>query len=144
MRSCAFAVIFYNPSNGCKFKAVFLCKEVRSVTADIIVVDILFGAFCRLIHSRRGYHHPVLHFTPVNHMELKQMPFVNDNLINNCTPYTGFGFAVYVISCDGIKNIVLCDAVFAVTQAFYYRNTIPYNTGVLSHHRYDDFVEYWV
>ena len=132
VRSCSFAVFFYNPSDGCKFESVFLCKEVRSVTADIIVVDILFGAFCRLIHSRRGYHHPVLHFTTVNHMELKQVPFVNDNLVNDRPPYTGFGFAVYIISGDGIKNIVLRDAVFAATQAFYNRNTIPYNTGVLS------------
>lgn len=65
-------------------------------------------------------------------MELKQVPLANDNLINNCTPYTGFGFAVYVISCDGIKNIVLRDAVFIIAQAFYSRNTIPYNTRVLS------------
>ena len=144
VRSCSFAVFFYNPSDGFKFKSIFLRKEVRSVTADVIVVNVLFGAFCRLIHSRRGYHHPIFHFTPVNHMELKQVPFVNDDLVNDRPPYTGFGFAVYVISCDGIKNIILCDAVFAVTQAFYYRNTIPYNTEVLSQHRYDDFVEYWV
>ena len=142
VRSCSFAVFFYNPSDGCKFESVFLCKEVCSVTANIIVVNILFGAFCRFRHSWRSYHHPVLHFTSVHHFEFKQVPLVNDDLVNDRPPYTGFGFAVYVISCDGIKNIVLRDAVFAVTQAFYYRNTIPYNTGVLSQHRYDNFVEY--
>lgn len=129
MRSCSFAVIFYNPSDGCKFESVFLCKEVHPVTADIIVVNILFGAFCRFGHSRRGYHHPILHFTFIHHLKFKQVPLVNDDLVNYRPPYTGFGFAVYVISCDSIKNIVLCDAVFAVTQAFYNRNTIPYNTG---------------
>ena len=65
-------------------------------------------------------------------MELKQVPFVNDNLVNDRPPYTGFGFAVYIISGDGIKNIVLRDAVFIFAQAFYSRNTIPYNTRVLS------------
>lgn len=104
MRSCSFAVIFYNPSDGCKFKSVYLCKEIRSVTADVIVVNILFGAFCRLIHSRRGYHHPVLHFTFIHHLKFNQMSLVNDDLVNDRPPYTGFGFAVYVISCDGIKT----------------------------------------
>ena len=77
-------------------------------------------------------------------MELKQVPFVNNDLVNDRTPYTGFGFAVYVISCDGIKNVVLRDAVFIIAQAFYNRNTIPYNTGVLSQYRYNNFVEYGV
>ena len=134
VRSCLFAVIFYNPLDGCKFESVFLCKEVCSVTAIIIVVNILFGAFCRLIHPWRGYHHPIFHFTPVNHMELKQMPLVNNDLVNDRPPYTDFSFVVYIISGNGIKNIVLCDAVFAVMQTFYNRNTIPYNTGVLSQH----------
>lgn len=134
VRSCSFAVFFYNPSDGCEFESAFLCKEVRSVTADVIVVNILFGAFCRFGHSRRGYHHPIFHFTPVNHMKLKQMPLVNNDLVNDRPPYTGFGFIAYIICFDGIKNIVLCDAVFAVMQTFYNRNTIPYNTGVLSQH----------
>ena len=132
VRSCSFAVIFYNPSDGCKFESIVLCEEVRSVAVDIIVVNILFGAFCRFRHSRRGYHHPVLHFAPIHHLKLKPMPWVNEDLINNCPPYTGFGFIAYIIIGNGIKNIILCDDVIAVTQAFYYRNTIPYNTGVLS------------
>lgn len=72
------------------------------------------------------------------------MPWVNDYLVYYHPPYTDFDFAVYIVSCDGIKNSVLRDAVFAVTQAFYNKNTIPYNTGVLSQHRHNDFVEYGV
>ena len=144
VRSCSFAVFFYNPSDGCKFESVFLCKEVCSVTANIIVVDILFSAFCRLIHPWRSYHHPVLHFTSVHHFEFKQVPLVNDDLVNDRPPYTGFGFAAYIIIGNSVKNSVLRNVTFDVTQVFYDRNAISNNTGVLSQHRYDDFVEYGV
>ena len=132
VRSCSFTVFFYNPLDGCKLESVFLCKEVRSVTSNIIVVDILFGAFCRLIHSWRGYHHPVFRFAPIHHLKFKQMPLVNNDLVNDRPPYTSFGFAVYIICGNGIKNIVLRDAVFIIAQTFYSRNTIPYSTRVLS------------
>ena len=35
------------------------------------------------------------------------MPLVNNDLVNDRPPYTGFGFAVYIIIGNCIKNIVL-------------------------------------